>query len=210
MVKRSIIQSWKNIPSIFLTFAQIAPVTFGGGYAAIPLIEREVVERRRWLTSKEVADVIAVSQSAPGAIAVNSATLVGFRIAGFPGALAATAGMLLPTFLIVLGLAALFLQFHSNPKVEAAFQGIRASIVALICYAGFKIGKSAVIDKTTLALVVVASAILFLTSLHPALVLVCGFAIGIFIAFIRALLGMPALESDEQEEEWGYMMGDGI
>jgi chromate transporter len=202
-VKQSIVQPWKRISSIFLTFLKIAPVTFGGGYATIPLIEREVVERRRWLTTKEVADVFAIAQSAPGAIAINSASFIGYRLAGIPGALAATVGMLLPTFFTVLTLAALFIQFQSQPKVIAAFEGIRAAIVALICYAGFKISKTAVIDKTTLALVVTSVAVLFL-------VVVCGFVLGIAIASIRSLLGTSADVFEEAEEDLGYMMGDGI
>ena len=145
---------WKKIPSIFMCFLKIGPMTFGGGYAMIPMIEQEVVDKRKWLEPREVADIFAVSESIPGAIAINSATFIGYRIAGMPGAIAAMSGVLMPTFLIVLLLSFFFLKVNEHPMMRAAFQGISAAIVALICYAGFKIGKSAVLDKMTLGIVI--------------------------------------------------------
>ncbi len=199
------------LPEIFLCFLKIGPVTFGGGYAMIPLIEQEVVERRKWLETKDVADVFAAAQSIPGAIAVNSATFIGYRLAGFAGALAALAGVLLPTFLIVLLLSIFFLRTHEHPKIEAAFEGVRAAIVALICYAGWKIGKSAVIDKTTFGVTAATVAILFLTNVHPVFLIASGFFVGVALVAIRAKAGLKTkLDSNPQEDDWGYMMGDGI
>ena len=203
---------WRALPSIFLSFLKISPVTFGGGYAMIPLIEKEVVERRKWLETKDLADIFAVSESVPGAIAVNSATFIGYRLAGAPGAAAAMAGVLLPAFLIVLLLSFVFLQYQHHPKVEAAFQGIRAAIVALICYAGYKIGKTAVFDLTTLLAAAAAVAVLLLLHLHPILLIAGGFAFGAAICAVRAKLGIETkLEKDDDgRNDWGYMMGDGI
>lgn len=121
-MKRS---QWLLILDIFFTFLKIGPVTFGGGYAMIPLIEREVVIRKKWVDGSDVTDVFAVAESVPGAIAINSATFIGYRIAGFGGAIAAMAGVMLPTFCIVVMLSLSFLAVKDHPKVEAAFEGIR-------------------------------------------------------------------------------------
>ena len=94
---------------------KMGPVSFGGGYALIPVIEREVVEKRKWLQAEEVTDIVAVSGSVPGAIAINSATFIGYRIAGVMGAIAAMLGILLPTLCIVAGLSICYLQLKDNP-----------------------------------------------------------------------------------------------
>src|SRR5690554_6291650 len=107
------------LSQIFITFLKISPVTFGGGYAMIPLIEKEVVDKRGWMKTQEIADIFAVAESVPGAIAINSATFIGFRLAGILGAVVAMIGVLLPTFLIVMMLSIFFLQVQDHPKVEA-------------------------------------------------------------------------------------------
>lgn len=184
-------KDWKRIGSIFWTFFKIGPVTFGGGYAMIPLIEREIVDKKGWLTTEDIADVFAISESVPGAIALNSSTFVGYRVAGVRGAVAAMLGVLLPTFLIVLALCVLFLQVRDNPKIEAAFKGIRPAIVALIVFAGVKIGHTAVVDKTTLLLVCATVLILLWVHLNPVLVIASGGLIGILLVSLRAKLGIP-------------------
>lgn len=211
-MRDTFVRRLQKLPAIFMCFLKIGPVTFGGGYAMIPLIEREVVEKRRWLTSEDVTDVFAVAESIPGAIAINSATFIGYRLAGFPGAVAAMLGVLLPTFVIVLLLSVFFLQVRDHPKVEAAFQGIRAAIVALICYAGYKIGKTAVFDKTTLGVAIATVAMLFLPHLHPALMIAGGFFVGMALVALRTKLGfVTKLNSGgPKEQDWGYTMGDGI
>ena len=210
-VDRSLLKRWGMLPDIFFCFLKIGPVTFGGGYAMIPLIEREVVERRKWLETKDVADVFAVAESIPGAIAINSAAFIGHRLAGAPGAIAAMAGVLLPTFFIVLFLSVFFLQVRDHPKMDAAFQGIRAAIVALICYAGWKIGKSAVLDKTTFGVAAATAALLFFAHVHPVAIIVSGFFVGAALVAIRARLGLKTkLDAGREEDEWGFMMGDGI
>ena len=148
---------WKMIVQVFWTFFKIGPVTFGGGFAMIPLIEKEVVAKRNWLKKADVTDAFALSQSVPGAIAINSATFIGHRIAGVKGAIAAMLGISLPTFLIVLSLGGIYMLIQDSPKIEAAFISIRASIVALIIFAAIKVGKTAIIDKSTLGMLVVGT-----------------------------------------------------
>jgi chromate transporter len=208
--------SWSLLASIFWSFFKIGPVTFGGGYAMIPLIEREVVDRRQWVSTKDITDVFAISESIPGAIAINSATFVGFRIAGIRGAIAAMAGVLLPTFLIVIALSILFLKVQDNPKIEAAFRGIRASIVALIVFAGYKIGQTAVIDKTTLGTVIVTVVVLLVSHINPILIILLGAAAGIVLIQIKKKLGMEVRyekehhAKDSKYKYTDYYLGDGI
>jgi chromate transporter len=202
----------KLLVQIFITFFKIGPVTFGGGYAMIPLIEREVVEKRGWVKTQEITDIFAVAESVPGAIAINSATFIGYRVAGVAGAIAAMAGVLLPTFFIVVMLSLFFLQVQDNPKVEAAFVSIRATIVALITYAAIKIGKTAVIDKTTIVLIVVTVAVMYFVHIHPVLLIVSGGLVGIGIIRLKKRLGMKIrLEKEEgMKLNKDYYLGAGI
>src|SRR5699024_4934714 len=119
----------KLLWDIFFTFFKISPVSFGGGYAMIPLLERAVTVKKKWVKEKDITDVLVMAQTVPGSIAVNTATFIGYRIAGLSGAIAGTLGIITPTFLIIVALATLFLSFQHNPIVEAAFMGIRPAIV---------------------------------------------------------------------------------
>ncbi|MDM5358536.1 chromate transporter [Peribacillus sp. RS7] len=203
---------WKTLFQLFWTFFKMAPVTFGGGFAMIPLIEKEVVEKRKWLTNEEVTDVFALSQSVPGAVAINSATFIGHRIAGMKGAMAAMIGVSLPTCLIVLILGILYFFIHDNPKIESAFISIRASIVAIIAYAAIKIGKTAIVDKSTFCILIVGIPVLFFV--HPVLVILAGAITGIVTISIKRKLGfdvkMDRKEKKIEENDFEYFMGAGI
>ena len=181
--------NWKLITEIFCTFLKIGPVTFGGGYAMIPMIEREVVTKKQWVKVEDVTDVFAVAESVPGAIAINSATFIGYRIAGVAGAIAAMAGVLIPTFLIVIALSMSYLYFKDNPAMEAAFNGIRPAIVALICFAAYKIGLMAIIDKTTLVVAFVTVFVLLFLHFHPAIIILGGAITGVCLVKIKSRLG---------------------
>lgn len=122
----------KVILKLFLTFLKIGAFTFGGGYAMIPLITEETVNKQKWIKEKDILDVVAIAESTPGPIAVNSASFVGYRVAGFRGAAAATIGVVLPSFVIILAIAAVLKQFEQLKLVKYAFMGIRAGVLALI------------------------------------------------------------------------------
>ncbi|MBD8136762.1 chromate transporter [Bacillus sp. CFBP 13597] len=203
---------WKTLFQLFWTFFKIAPVTFGGGFAMIPLIENEVVEKRKWLKSEEVTDVFALSQSVPGAVAINSATFIGHRIAGMKGAMAAMIGVSLPTFLIVLFLGFVYFFIQDNPKVESAFISIRVSIVAIIAYAAIKIGKTAVVDKSTFCILIAGIPVLFF--LHPVMVILAGALAGIVTISIKRKLGydvkMDKKDRKIEENNFEPFMGAGI
>lgn len=201
---------WRLLAAIFWSFLKIGPLTFGGGYAMIPLIEREVVNRRRWISERDIADIFAVSESIPGAIAINSATFIGHRLAGARGAVAALLGVLLPSFLIVLLLCVLFLQVRDDPKIAGAFLGIKPAIVALIVYAAYKIGKTAVLDKTTLVVVLCTVGLLLGLHLHPVLVIPAGAGVGIVLVKIRDLAGWSTKLESGEKSEYEWFMGEGI
>lgn len=205
-------KEWKVLFQLFWTFLKISPITFGGGFAMMPLIEKEVVEKRKWLKSEDITDVFALSQSVPGAVAINSATFIGHRIGGAKGAIAAMIGVSLPTFLIVLVLGVLYFFVQDNPKVEAAFISIRASIVAIIAYAAIKTARTAIVDKSTFGIMIVGIPSLFF--IHPVISIVAGAFAGMMIIFIKMKLGYK-IEKDRKvekkdENEFEYYMGAGI
>lgn len=117
---------------LFLTFLKIGAFTFGGGYAMIPLIQREAVEKQQWVTDDDILEIIAIAESTPGPIAINAATFVGFRTCGFWGAFCATFGVVLPSFVIITIISRVLQQFQELRAVRYAFMGIRAGVLALI------------------------------------------------------------------------------
>ena len=117
---------------LFLTFFKIGAFTFGGGYAMIPLIEKEVVESKKWITSEDILDIFAIAESTPGPIAINSATFIGYKIAGVFGSFCATLGVVLPSFVIISIISLVLREFSEIQVVQFAFRGIRAGVLALI------------------------------------------------------------------------------
>jgi chromate transporter len=128
---------------LFYTYLKIGTFTLGGGYAMLPLIQREVVDRKGWIDEEEFLNMIALAQAAPGLIAVNSAIFIGWRVGGWKGVAGAVLGAVLPSFVIILAIAMVFQDWKELPAVEAAFKGIRPAVVALIAAPLFKIAKSA-------------------------------------------------------------------
>ena len=117
---------------LFTTFFKIGLFTFGGGYAMIPLIQREVIEKNRWIDEKDFLDMLVLAQSTPGPIAVNTSVFVGYKMAGTKGAIVATLGTILPSFIVILLLALFFVEVRDNRYVDAAFRAMRPAVVALI------------------------------------------------------------------------------
>ena len=125
-------EKWKKCFALFLTFFKIGGFTFGGGHAMIPLIQAEAVEKKKWVTDEDILEIIAIAESTPGPVAINSATFVGYRTAGFWGAVCATLGVVLPSFGIILAIAYLLNSFMDIKAVQYAFQGINAGVLALL------------------------------------------------------------------------------
>ena len=126
---------WKTLWQVFTTFFKIGAFTFGGGYAMIPLIQRETVDNHKWVTEDDILEIIAIAESTPGPIAINSATFVGYRTCGVLGSAAATLGVVLPSFAIIFAISFVLRQFQELKAVQYAFNGIRAGVMALLCKA---------------------------------------------------------------------------
>lgn len=162
---------------LFWSFLQIGAFSFGGGYAMIPLIEREVIERHKWIERSDFLDMMILAQSSPGPIALNTAVFVGYKVRGLGGALAAVLGIVVPSFVMILLIALLFADIRYNPWVDAAFKGMRPAVVALIVTPILSLTKTV---HRLLWLVIVATAI----SIHwlgwsPIVLLVAGALLGI-------------------------------
>ena len=145
----------KKILGLFLTFLKIGAFTFGGGYAMIPVIQREIVQKRGWISDDDILDIIAIAESTPGPIAINSATFVGYQVAGFWGSAAATLGVVLPAFTIIYIISFFLRQFQEIKAVEYAFTGIRAGVLSLLINAVVSMGKKC--PKNIFAYIVVAA-----------------------------------------------------
>ncbi|WP_028533608.1 chromate transporter [Paenibacillus sp. UNC217MF] len=169
---------------LFLTFSQIGPTTFGGGYAILPVIEREIAEKRKWLEADDMGEITALAGAAPGGIGVNVAALVGYRIAGLSGLAAAVIGISLPTIAIMLLLCAGAAGLRDQPYVQAALFGIKPAIVALIVYAAVRLGTRTLTNVFTWTITLTTLALLFWTSLHPVIMLAIGAAAGLVLNWI--------------------------
>ena len=145
-----------SILTLFLVFLKIGAFTFGGGYAMIPLIQREVVETRKWLNDDDILDIIAIAESTPGPIAINSATFVGYRVAGFWGSLVSTLGVVLPSVVIILLVSYLLAAFEEYKVIKYAFWGIRARVLALLCKAWWGMFKK--LKKTVVSIFIAVCA----------------------------------------------------
>lgn len=159
------------------TFFRVGLFTFGGGYAMLPMLEREVVERHGWAQPDEMPEIFALAQMAPGVIAINTAVFIGRRLAGWPGAAAAGLGMIAPSILVITILAAGFAGARPPPPLAHAFHGVKAAVVGLVAAAAVRIVRSACRDRFSTALAVCAFA-LGLAGAHPVAVIAAGAAAG--------------------------------
>ena len=151
----------------FRSFFKIGIFTLGGGYAMIPLIEEEVVNKKHWVTKEEMLDLIAIAQSCPGVFAINIATFIGFKLNKVRGAISTTLGTALPSFLIILAIAIFFKQFEDNPIVAAIFRGIRPAVVALIAVPTFRLGQRAKLNKYTIWIPIVCGLAIWALGVSP-------------------------------------------
>jgi chromate transporter len=174
---------WKIHQQLFQSWFKIGLFTFGGGYAMLPMIEKEVVERRGWASAEEIMDIFALSQSLPGAIAINSSIFLGYRLAGVTGAVVAAAGVVMPSLLIILGIAVFFTSLKENRAVSAAFTGIRAAVAGLIAAAALRITCASCRSWIAFALALLSLLINLFTDIHAVWVILCGGLIGIVIHY---------------------------
>jgi len=164
---------------LFMSFARIGAFTFGGGYAMLPMIQKEIVEKHQWATDEEVMDYFAVAQCTPGVIAVNSATFVGTKVKGVLGGAAATLGVIFPAIVIISVIAMVLQSFADIPAVQHAFNGIRVAVCVLILNAVIKLWKSNVKKLLHIIIFAVALVLMLLFDLSPVYLVVAAAIVGI-------------------------------
>lgn len=164
---------------LFLSFMKIGAFTIGGGYAMLTVIEEEVVKRRGWVAREDFLDMVVLSQTAPGILAMNISILVGKRIAGNRGALMAAFGAGLPSFVIILIIAIFLNQFQTNPYVMKVFRALRPAVIALIAVPVFNMAKTAQIGWRTVWIPIVTALLIWLTGVSPIYIILAAFAAGI-------------------------------
>lgn len=169
---------------LFYTYLKIGTFTLGGGYAMLPLIQREVVDRKGWINEEEFLNMIALAQAAPGLIAVNSAIFIGWRVGGWRGVAGAVLGAVLPSFLIILAIAIVFTDWKEQPAVEAAFKGIRPAVVALIAAPILKMSKSAKLGWLTALIPISAALLIWLLHVNPVWVILATIILTLIIVDI--------------------------
>ncbi|RDY23853.1 chromate transporter [Romboutsia maritimum] len=173
----------KELFNLFKAFTRIGALTFGGGYAMLPMLEKEVVEQNKWATHEELLDYYAISQATPGVIAVNTATFVGYKIKGIPGALFATVGVVFPSFLIIMIIASFLKSFSKMVSVQHAFSGIRVAVAVLILNAIFELWKNSVVDKVGVIIFVATFIIGGFLNISPVYIVVSASILGIIIKY---------------------------
>ncbi|MBT9175713.1 MAG: Chromate transport protein [Firmicutes bacterium] len=166
---------------LLASFFTVGFFSYGGGYAMIPLFEREIVQRQQWLSAREFLDILAIAEITPGPIAINSATFVGYRMAGVLGSIMATLGVVLPSLLVIGVLSFLYIKYQGAPPLKAAFAAIRPLVVVLILMAAINIGTRTIYD--TYSTIVAATALLLMlkTRINPILLLVLSGVVGVII-----------------------------
>lgn len=185
----------KTLLKMFFTFARIGGFTFGGGYAMLPMLQKEVVEKYKWATSDELLDYYAIGQCTPGVIAVNTATFIGYKLKGIPGAIFATLGVVTPSMIIIGIIAAFISGFRDLEVVQWAFSGIRAAVVALILSAVIKIGKKSIIDIFTVIIFLSVAVLSFVIDISPVVFVVAAAVCGLVIN----LTGLRKVKEDKDK-----------
>ena len=167
--------------SLFAAFAKIGAMTFGGGYAMLPMFQRELVETRGWTTEEELMDYFAMGQCLPGAIAINTSTFIGQKLKGIPGGITATLGMVFPSILIITLLAGIIGAFSHMELVQHAFGGIRVCVVVLILNAVVKLAGKALIDKLTVGIFLLVALGSCFLDVSPVLFVIAAALLGVLI-----------------------------
>lgn len=175
----------KELFDLFWTFCKIGALTFGGGYAMLPLIQREIVENKKWSTEKEILDYYAVGQCTPGVIAVNTATFIGYKLKGIIGGIVATLGVIFPSIVIILIIATFLQNFADLDIVQSAFAGIRVAVVALIITTVVKLIKSSIKDYLGVIIAIIAFVISAFIGLSPVYVVIAAALTGFISKGLR-------------------------
>lgn len=166
---------------LLVSFFTVGFFSYGGGYAMIPLIEREIVQRQQWLSAREFLDILAIAEITPGPVAINSATFVGYRMAGVLGSVMATLGVVLPSLLVIGILSFLYIKYQGAPWLKAAFAAIRPMVVVLILMAAINIGTRTIYDTYSTVVAATALVLMLKTRVNPILLLVLSGVVGVVL-----------------------------
>lgn len=169
----------KQYLELFLVFFKLGAFTFGGGYAMIPLIRNEVVSKRNWVEDEEFMEMLALAQSAPGPISLNTALFIGNKRMGFKGGLVSGIALIIPSFVIILIIAMFLVRFKENAVVERVFKGIRPAVVALIAAPLYMLGKSANVNKKNIWIPIVVVALVAFLSVSPIYIIIGSIVLGL-------------------------------
>lgn len=169
---------------LFVSFFKIGLFTFGGGYAMLPLIEKELVEKKQWISQDELLEMFIISQMTPGTIAINASTFIGNRRSGKLGGFVASLGIIFPSLIIITLIFKFGENSFDNPIISSIFLGIRACIIGLICSSVIKIFKQSFLSIFSYILFIGAFILLLLFKINPIILILCGGVLGAFLAFI--------------------------
>ena len=178
-------KDFRKLLDVFVSFLKIGAFTFGSGYAMITLIQKEINEKHGWLTDEEVLEIIAVAESTPGPITINTATFVGYKIAGLAGSLLATIGVIIPSFVIIISIFHILKQFGSNIYVQYAFNGVRIGVVALIVKAFWIMFSQLKIDPLAIAVLLFSLVMITFAGASVLTVILCCVAAGVILTLIE-------------------------
>lgn len=173
-----------RLKELFLSFLKIGAFTFGGGYAMMPIMQKEVVEKKKWATDDDILKLLVISESTPGVLAVNSATFIGYKVAGFWGSTLATIGVVLPSFIIISIISLFLTQFQSITLVSYAFLGIRAGVAILIFNAAMKLSKKIPKNIFSYVIIIISFLIAYLTSFNIIFIMIIGAFLGIIYGYL--------------------------
>ena len=188
----------KRLLTLFLTFLKVGALTFGGGYAMISIIEDEVTRKRKWISEIEILDILAISETTPGPIAVNAATYVGYKVGGVLGSIIATLGLALPSFIIIFVISFFYKDFMQWQIIQAAFKGLKVGVVLLLLNAVMKLRKGVKVNFVGIVLFVIALSVMIITTIFTVsfkYLSLCLILLGIITGIVLTLLGK---ESDKE------------
>lgn len=191
-------QTRPSLWELFSAFARIGVLTFGGGVAMLPMLEKECIEKHSWATEDEMLDYFAIGQCTPGVIAVNTATFIGYKTRGIIGGIIATLGVVFPSFVIITAMASVLKAFQDNAYVSKAFAGIRVAVCALMLSAVIRLAKKAVTNIPTAIIAIISLVVQVFLGVSPILVVVSSIALGLIVFAFS-----PKDKTSSNEEEKG-------
>ncbi len=176
---------YKKLWELFIIVLKLGAFTFGGGYAMFPLMQREYSDKKGWFETQEMLDILAVSQSLPGMISINASIMVGYKMFGVVGALAAVVGISLPSVIVLSILSFFYIQFRENIYVNTALKGIRIAVIALLVQAVIKLGKPGVKGVFGWIMACLSFTVVLIFSIHPVIIISAGLCTGIIYSHLK-------------------------